>query len=80
MFRFVTAACALLSFTAPAMAADILIKDAKSQPESLAHAPDGSLIVGSAFCLQGQARLDDAGGLYRRHVRGAGHFLLRPAG
>lgn len=50
MFRFVTTACAaaLICFTAPAMAADILIKDAKSQPESLAHAPDGTLIVGSA--------------------------------
>src|SRR5438445_751094 len=31
-----------------AMAAEILIKDAKSQPESLAAAPDGTLIVGSA--------------------------------
>ena len=50
MFRFVTAAftAALMCFTAPAMAAEILIKDAKSQPESLAHAPDGTLIVGSA--------------------------------
>jgi sugar lactone lactonase YvrE len=46
-----TAAClsALIAFSAPAaMAAEILIKDAKSQPESLAAAPDGTLIVGSA--------------------------------
>jgi len=46
-----TAAClsALIAFSAPAaLAADILIKDAKSQPESLAAAPDGTLIVGSA--------------------------------
>ena len=39
---------ALLLSTAPAFAAEILIKDDKSQPESLAHAPDGTLIVGSA--------------------------------
>jgi hypothetical protein len=39
----------LLATSAPAaMAAEILIKDAKSQPESLAAAPDGTLIVGSA--------------------------------
>ena len=46
-----TAAClsVLLAFCAPAaFAADILIKDDKSQPESLAAAPDGTLIVGSA--------------------------------
>jgi hypothetical protein len=49
MFRTATAVCAAaLFFCAPAMAADILIRDAKSQPESLAHAPDGTLIVGSA--------------------------------
>src|SRR6185369_5453208 len=40
---------ALFGLSAPAAwAADILVKDDKSQPESLAHAPDGSLIVGSA--------------------------------
>jgi hypothetical protein len=39
---------ALLLSTAPAFAAEILIKDDKSQPESLAAAPDGTLIVGSA--------------------------------
>ena len=40
---------ALFAFCAPAAwAAEILIKDAKSQPESLAAAPDGTLIVGSA--------------------------------
>ncbi len=51
MFRFATAASvAALIFctTSAALAAEILIKDAKSQPESLAHAPDGTLIVGSA--------------------------------
>jgi sugar lactone lactonase YvrE len=39
---------ALMAFSVPAFAAEILIKDAKSQPESLAAAPDGTLIVGSA--------------------------------
>ena len=40
---------AFLAFPASAaFAAEILIKDAKSQPESLAAAPDGTLIVGSA--------------------------------
>ena len=50
MNRFSTALClsALFAFSAPVWAAEILIKDAKSQPESLAAAPDGTLIVGSA--------------------------------
>ena len=39
---------AFSAFTPAAFAAEILIKDAKSQPESLAAAPDGTLIVGSA--------------------------------
>ena len=46
-----TAVClsVLLAFCAPAaFGASILIKDDKSQPESLAAAPDGTLIVGSA--------------------------------
>src|SRR5689334_2419596 len=47
-FKFAAGFAALIAATAPAMAAEILIKDAKSQPESLAHAPDGTLIVGSA--------------------------------
>jgi sugar lactone lactonase YvrE len=57
MIRISTAACrlaalltALLAFlpASAAMAAEILIHDDKSQPESLAAAPDGTLIVGSA--------------------------------
>ena len=41
--------CALLLLSsAPALAADLIIHDEKSQPESLSVAPDGSLIVGSA--------------------------------
>jgi sugar lactone lactonase YvrE len=44
------AAClaALTGVSRAADAAEILIHDAKSQPESLSRAPDGSLIVGSA--------------------------------
>jgi hypothetical protein len=44
------AACAALvmSFAQAASAAEILIADAKSQPESLTVAPGGVLIVGSA--------------------------------
>jgi hypothetical protein len=46
--KLATGLAVLLATTAPALAAEILIKDAKSQPESLAAAPDGTLIVGSA--------------------------------
>jgi len=49
MIRVAAIAMALIAVSTPAaLGADILIKDAKSQPESLAHAPDGTLIVGSA--------------------------------
>jgi len=51
MYRFSKIAisfAALFALSAPVMAAEILIKDDKSQPESLAAAPDGTLIVGSA--------------------------------
>jgi len=46
--KLATGLAVLLATTAPAFAVEILIKDAKSQPESLAAAPDGTLIVGSA--------------------------------
>ena len=51
MIRLLSAACvtALFAAAAPAaFAADILVHDAKSEPESLSAAPDGTLIVGSA--------------------------------
>lgn len=49
MIRTATFAAALLALSASvAVSAEILIKDDKSQPESLAAAPDGTLIVGSA--------------------------------
>ncbi len=48
MIRFV-AACALIALsTTAALSAEILIADPKSQPESLAIAPNGDLLVGSA--------------------------------
>jgi hypothetical protein len=43
-----TCVALLLSFVQAASAADILVGDAKSQPESLTMAPGGVLIVGSA--------------------------------
>ncbi len=46
--RFATGLALVVSFTQVAAAADILIGDAKSQPESLTVAPGGVLIVGSA--------------------------------
>jgi streptogramin lyase len=51
MIRLFSAACvaAVFAISAPAaLAADILVHDAKSEPESLSAAPDGTLIVGSA--------------------------------
>jgi hypothetical protein len=48
MIRF-AAACALIALsTTAALSAEILIADPKSQPESLAIAPNGDLLVGSA--------------------------------
>src|SRR3954467_6537211 len=44
----VTCVALLTGFAATASAADVLIGDAKSQPESLTVAPGGVLIVGSA--------------------------------
>jgi hypothetical protein len=46
--RFFAGAALVVSCTHVALAADILIGDPKSQPESLTVAPDGVLIVGSA--------------------------------
>ena len=49
MNRTATAVLVLFALSEPgAMAADILVHDAKSQPESLTVAPDGSVIAGSA--------------------------------
>src|SRR5271167_1925332 len=46
--RLAVFAALLMLFVQAASAADVLISDAKSQPESLTIAPGGVLIVGSA--------------------------------
>jgi hypothetical protein len=46
--RLATCVALVMSFAQAASASDILIADAKSQPESLTMAPGGVLIVGSA--------------------------------
>lgn len=46
--RLATCVALFVSFTQAASAGEILIADAKSQPESLTVAPGGVLIVGSA--------------------------------
>src|SRR6202451_4079281 len=46
--RLFAYAALVVGFAQAALAADILIADAKSQPESLTVAPGGVLIVGSA--------------------------------
>jgi hypothetical protein len=46
--RLATCVALIVSFAQAASAANILIGDAKSQPESLTMAPGGVLIVGSA--------------------------------
>jgi sugar lactone lactonase YvrE len=46
--RFATCIALIMSFAQVASAAEILIADAKSQPESMTVAPGGVLIVGSA--------------------------------
>jgi sugar lactone lactonase YvrE len=48
LHRFAACVALLAGFTQAASAADILIGDAKSQPESLTVAPGGVVIVGSA--------------------------------
>ena len=48
MMRVALAAAAFLALAQSAWAAEILIHDGKSQPESLTLAPDGVLIAGSA--------------------------------
>src|SRR6201986_2955506 len=47
-FRYLAALVIIISFAPAAFAAEVLINDAKSQPESLTVAPGGVLIVGSA--------------------------------
>ena len=71
-------ACAAL-MTAVAPAAEILIVDAKSQPESLTMAPGGVLIVGSAstpFVYKVRAGSDTAEKFVDASGEGAGTFFF----
>jgi sugar lactone lactonase YvrE len=47
-FPVVAGVAALIAFSSASSAAEILIHDAKSSPESMSAAPDGTLIAGSA--------------------------------
>src|ERR1700691_723921 len=69
----------IFSFVQAAFAADILIVDAKSQPESLTMAPGGVLIVGSAsspFVYKVRAGSDTAEKFVDASAEGAGTFFF----
>src|SRR5215831_18910058 len=76
------AACAVLvviTFAQAAFAAEILINDAKSQPESLTVAPGGVLIVGSAstpFVYKVAAGSTTAEKFIDASAEGAGTFFF----
>ncbi len=81
------AACAALvitmSFAQAAFAAEILIADAKSQPESLTMAPGGVLIVGSAsspFVYKVRPGSSTAEKFIDASAEGPGDVLLRHVG
>lgn len=79
------AACVVLAigFAHAAFAADILIADAKSQPESLTAAPGGVLIVGSAstpFVYKVRSGSSTAEKFVDATAEGPGTFFLRHAG
>jgi hypothetical protein len=69
----------LFAFSAPAMAAEILVHDAKSQPESMAVTPDGTIIAGSAsspFVYRIKKGATTAEVLVDASADGAGTFFL----
>ena len=82
--RRLAACVALLAGLAQAAsAAEILIADAKSQPESLTVAPGGVLIVGSAstpFVYKVRPGSTTAEKFVDASAEGAGHLFLRHAG
>ena len=78
-------ACAALvaGLAHAASAAEILIADAKSEPESLTLAPGGVLIVGSAstpFVYKVRSGSTIAEKFVDASAEGRGHLLLRHAG
>ena len=81
--RIAAFAVLALGFADLAFAADILIADTKSQPESLTVAPGGVLIVGSAstpFVYKVRSGSSTAREVYGCQCRGPGHIFLRHAG
>lgn len=77
--QFFACAALLAGFAQGASAADILIADAKSQPESLAMAPGGVLIVGSAstpFVYKVRSGATSADKFVDASAEGPGTFFL----
>src|SRR5215468_3452609 len=77
--RLATCVALIVSFTQGTFAADILIADAKSQPESLTMAPGGVLIVGSAstpFVYRVRAGSTTAEKFVDASAEGAGTFFF----
>jgi sugar lactone lactonase YvrE len=78
-FRLAMCAVVVAAFAHAASAADILIADAKSQPESLTIAPGGVLIVGSAstpFVYRVRAGATTAEKFVDASAEGPGTFFL----
>src|SRR5882757_8469805 len=77
--RFAACAALVLGVASAASAADILIADAASQPESLTVAPGGVLIVGSAsspFVYKVRAGSTTAEKFVDASAEGAGTFFF----
>src|SRR5580700_5693360 len=77
--RFATCAALVMALAQAASAADILIGDAKSQPESLTLAPGGVLIVGSAsspFVYKVPSGSTTAGKFIDASAEGPGTFFF----
>src|SRR5262249_20701443 len=77
--RFAVAAALVLSFVQAACGSDVLINDAKSQPESLTVAPGGVLIVGSAsspFIYKVKPGATTAGKFVDASAEPSGKFFL----
>jgi hypothetical protein len=81
--RLAACVAALACLAQAASAADILIADEKSQPESLTVAPGGVLIVGSAstpFVYRVRSGSTSAEKFVDASTEGAGTLFLRHAG
>ena len=86
--RLATCVALIIGFAQAASAAEILIGDAKSQPESLTMAPGGVLIVGSAsspFVYKVAAGSSTAAKFVEGHLEVGfrcefGHLVLRVFG